>query len=95
MVINSYLFIMADVSATAFKKCFPRTTSCTKFSLDFTKLYNSLLDGRGKVVCATYNARAVKGMNCLRSLKHWNRGFESHSRHTCLCAFILFVFFCV
>jgi hypothetical protein len=28
-------------------------------------------------------------MNCLCSPKHWDRGFESHSRHGCLCAFIL------
>jgi hypothetical protein len=28
-------------------------------------------------------------MNCLRSLERWDRGFESHSRHGCLCAFIL------
>jgi hypothetical protein len=27
--------------------------------------------------------------DCLRSLGHWDRGFESHSRHECLCAFIL------
>jgi hypothetical protein len=25
----------------------------------------------------------------LRSLQHWDRGFESHSRHECLCEFIL------
>jgi hypothetical protein len=31
-------------------------------------------------------------MNRLRSLEHWDRGSESHSRHGCLCAFILFVF---
>jgi hypothetical protein len=28
-------------------------------------------------------------MNRLRPLKHWDRGFQSHSRHGCLCAFIL------
>jgi hypothetical protein len=28
-------------------------------------------------------------MNRLRPLEHWDRGFESHSRHGCLCAFIL------
>jgi hypothetical protein len=28
-------------------------------------------------------------MNCLRPLKHWDRGFESHLKHGCLCAFIL------
>jgi hypothetical protein len=28
-------------------------------------------------------------MNCLRSLQRWDRGFESHSRHGCLSAFIL------
>jgi hypothetical protein len=31
------------------------------------------------------------GMNCLRPLKHWDRGFESHSRHGCLCTFILYL----
>jgi hypothetical protein len=35
-------------------------------------------------------------MNIPRSLEHWDRGFESHSRHDCLCAFILFcVVLCV
>jgi hypothetical protein len=34
-------------------------------------------------------------MKRLRPLEHWNRGFESHSRHGCLCAFILFLLFCV
>jgi hypothetical protein len=38
---------------------------------------------------AYHSGRAVQGMNCLRSLKHWGRGFETHSRHGCLCAFIL------
>jgi hypothetical protein len=28
-------------------------------------------------------------MNRLRPLEHWDRGFESHLRHGCLCAFIL------
>jgi hypothetical protein len=27
----------------------------------------------------------VYEMNCLLSLEHWGRGFESHSRHGCLC----------
>jgi hypothetical protein len=34
-------------------------------------------------------------MNCLHLLKHWDHGFESHSRHVCLCACILFVLSCV
>jgi hypothetical protein len=29
-------------------------------------------------------AARSKGTNCLRSLEHWDRGFESHSRHGCL-----------
>jgi hypothetical protein len=29
---------------------------------------------------ADHGGRAVKGMNCLRSLERWNRGFESHSK---------------
>jgi hypothetical protein len=28
------------------------------------------------------------GMNCLRLFEHWDRGFVSHSRNECLCAFI-------
>jgi hypothetical protein len=35
---------------------------------------------------------AVEGMNCLRSLERWDRGFEFHSRHGCLSVFILFVY---
>jgi hypothetical protein len=31
------------------------------------------------------------GMNCLRSLERWDRGFESHSRYGFLCAFNLFL----
>jgi hypothetical protein len=30
-----------------------------------------------------------------RPLGHWGCGFESHARHGCLCAFILFVLSCV
>jgi hypothetical protein len=35
--------------------------------------------------------RAVSGMNCFRSLESWDRRFESHSRHGCLCVHL----FCV
>jgi hypothetical protein len=45
-------------------------------------------------VFADHRGRAVRGMNCPRPLEHWNCGFESHSRHGCLCAFILFVLSC-
>jgi hypothetical protein len=34
-------------------------------------------------------------MNCLRPLKHWDRGFESHLRHGCLCVYSVFVLSCV
>jgi hypothetical protein len=27
------------------------------------------------------------GMNCLRPLEHCDRGFESHSRHECVCVY--------
>jgi hypothetical protein len=33
---------------------------------------------------AGHSGRAVWGMNFLRSLERWDRGFESHSRHGCL-----------
>jgi hypothetical protein len=39
---------------------------------------------------ADHSGRVVWGMNyCLRPPKRWYRGFESHSRHGYLCAFIL------
>jgi hypothetical protein len=40
---------------------------------------------------ADHSGRAVWGMNCLRSLESWDRGFEYHSRHGCLCLFCVCV----
>jgi hypothetical protein len=34
---------------------------------------------------AEHSGRAVWSMNCVRWLERWDRGFESHSRHGCLC----------
>jgi hypothetical protein len=31
-------------------------------------------------------------MNCLRSLERWDRGFESHSRHGCLCRRLICIY---
>jgi hypothetical protein len=44
-----------------------------------------------------YYIRYTLGRSQWRSgqLEHWDWGFESHSRHGCLCAFILFVLLCV
>jgi hypothetical protein len=42
--------------------------------------------------------RAVSGMNCLRSLERWDRGFESHSKHVylyCVRLFCMCVVLCV
>jgi hypothetical protein len=36
-----------------------------------------------------HSGGAVWTINCLHPLKHCDRGFESHLRHGCLCAFIL------
>jgi hypothetical protein len=38
---------------------------------------------------ADHGGRAVLGVNRLRSLDHWDRGFESSLSHGCLYAFIL------
>jgi hypothetical protein len=38
---------------------------------------------------ADHSGGAVLGMNRLCPLEHWDSRFESHSRHGCLCAFIL------
>jgi hypothetical protein len=37
-------------------------------------------------------ATPSKERNILSLLKHWDRGFESHSRHACLSAFLLYSF---
>jgi hypothetical protein len=39
-----------------------------------------------------HRGRAVWVMNCLSSLELWGRGFESHSRHECLCVPLFFMF---
>jgi hypothetical protein len=46
------------------------------------------------MIC-NHRGRAVEGMNCLRLLDHRDRGFESHSKHGFLSAFILFVLSCI
>jgi hypothetical protein len=38
---------------------------------------------------ADHSGLAVYGVKCLRPLELWDCGFESHSRHACLCTFIL------
>jgi hypothetical protein len=38
----------------------------------------------------TVAGHAVYSMNRLRPLELWVRGFESHSRYGCSCAFILY-----
>jgi hypothetical protein len=38
---------------------------------------------------ADLSGRMVYDLNCLHQLEHRHRGFESHSRHGCLYAFIL------
>jgi hypothetical protein len=46
---------------------------------------------------ADHSGRAVGGINSLRPLEHWDRGFESHSRNRCLCVrlFCVCVILCV
>jgi hypothetical protein len=38
-----------------------------------------------------HSGSAVSDMNRLRPFERWDRGFESHSKHGCLCAFILYL----
>jgi hypothetical protein len=40
---------------------------------------------------ADHSGRAVWGINRLRSLERWDRGFESHSRHGCLYSVCVFL----
>jgi hypothetical protein len=41
-----------------------------------------------------YSSRAALGMKCFRPLKHWNRGFESHSGRVCVCVYSVSVALC-
>jgi hypothetical protein len=54
--------------------------------LDATRIVRTSYD-RCRCVCVA----SLRHMNCLSSLEIWDRGFESHSRHGCLCAYILCV----
>jgi hypothetical protein len=51
------------------------------------RIGNYIYKDKGKA--ADHSGRAILGMNCLHSLKHWDRGFKSHSSHGCLCARLL------
>jgi hypothetical protein len=62
-------------------------TSCG-VHLAFYQICRGLSPG-SKAPGADHSDRAVLGMNRLRPFEHWDRGFESHSRIGCLCAFIL------
>jgi hypothetical protein len=42
-----------------------------------------------------YSGLAVRDMNRLRAFECWGPRFDNHSRNGCLCAFILFVLFCM
>jgi hypothetical protein len=49
-------------------------------------------EGR-RSVTADHSGRAVQGMNSLRSLERWDRGFESHYKAwMSVCAFILHLY---
>jgi hypothetical protein len=47
------------------------------------------------VVYASHSALQIKDKNCLRLPIHWDRRFESYSRHECLCLFRVCVVLCV
>jgi hypothetical protein len=71
----------------------------TNRSLYFTN-FSSTFKMKSSYVCwnkwfYSYGGRAVWGMNCLRSLERWDCGFESHSRHGCLCVRLFCVVLCV
>jgi hypothetical protein len=44
---------------------------------------------------ADHSGLAVWDVSCLRLLECWDRGFESHSRHGCLCVYSVCVVLCV
>jgi hypothetical protein len=97
----SELFLQ-NIPSYSFKEFFIKfaLTTFWRFRLILwtnTKIYlnlkiNSQLS-EAKVVTiiryAEHSGGAVYGMNRLRLLEHWNRGFEFHSRHGCLSVFIL------
>jgi hypothetical protein len=63
-----------------------RETLCSPFLLSYLSVPLFSVD---TVINAVHSGRAVYGMNCLRSLKHRDRSFESHSRYGYLRVFIL------
>jgi hypothetical protein len=52
--------------------------------------------GKKVCSCADHNGRAVEGMNRLRPLERWGRGFEFHSRYDVIVSlFCICVVLCV
>jgi hypothetical protein len=69
----------------------PSTVGYPQLCVIYTlrRILFNLVYFRWNVVTAGHSSCAVLDKNCLRPLEHWDRGFESHSRHGCLSAFIL------
>jgi hypothetical protein len=84
------LTILARVHYISDKLVVAKLAKVLSAALSVSRIFS--VDGR---IIADQSGRTVSGTNCLRSLEVWDRGFESHSRHGCLYAFILFVLFCV
>jgi hypothetical protein len=60
----------------------------------FSKFPLLSCDSESAVYCVYLTVLTVDHadhINCLRPLKHCDRGFESHSRHGCMCASILYL----
>jgi hypothetical protein len=72
---------------TSSRFCFPTLLHTLKKS-PFTYTHLPVIK-YGYLNILPLSGRAVYGMNHLRLLKHWDRGFKSHSRQECLCVFIL------
>jgi hypothetical protein len=70
--------------------------SCLKWTQKFLEPFNCSikvnLHEAEMNIYSIQSGRAVWGTNCLRSLQPWDRGFDCHSRHCCLCVCVYSVF---
>jgi hypothetical protein len=66
-------------------------------ALSFLRAWSGilLLICKVNLLLVDHSGRAAKGVNCLRPPKHGGRGFESHSRLSCLCVYYVFAVLCI
>jgi hypothetical protein len=81
--------LLEKLSIVQLLENFPAFYGTRRFITTFTWALHRSLSWARSIQSLPSHPTSLRSMNCLHSLELWDRGFESKSRHGCLCAFIL------